>query len=320
MAEHDGRGRGRTIAGGFAVAVPALLAAWSGAGARAAERAVPQDGRLVEVDGSTLHVVELGEGPPVVMIHGLGGQLRNFSYALTDRLRGHRLILVDRPGSGYSRGAAGPMDIPAQAALVAGLIAQLGLDRPLVVGHSLGGAVALALALDHPAQVGALALVAPLTQVQGSIPSPLAAFARLPRTARLPFAWVMGSPAARLTGRRTMQHVFAPEPVPEDFPTRGGALLASRPGNVDAATFEVGTLDASLAAMVPRYRELALPVGILYAREDQVLDPSRDGELAKDQIAGAVLEMVDGGHMLPVTQPDLTARFIEAVAARQTRT
>jgi len=313
-------GWGRRVAGGIALATPALLAAWSGASARGAERAVPQDGRLVEVDGSTLHVVELGEGPPMVMIHGLGGQLRNFSYALTGRLPGRRLVLVDRPGSGYSRGAGGPMEVPAQAALVAGLIARLGLERPLVVGHSLGGAVALALALDHPERVGALALVAPLTQVQGRVPGPLSAFARLPRTARLPFAWVLGTPASKLAGAQTLNHVFAPEPVPEDFPVRGGALLASRPGNVDAATFELGTLDRSLAAMVPRYGELSLPVGILYAREDQVLDPLRDGVLAEGQIPGAVLEMVDGGHMLPVTQPDRTARFIEGVAARQTRT
>ena len=304
--------RSTKFIGSATLAVPGLLAAYSAWTTRSAERQVPPDGRFIDVPGVRLHFVERGSGAPIVMIHGLGGQLRNFSYALAHRLGDRRLILVDRPGSGYSRGK--PMGVEAQAQAIATLIARLGLQRPLVVGHSLGGAVALALALNHPGRVGALALIAPLTQVQPDVPAAFAGLARLPQAARLPFARTLGTPMAKLTGPQTLKAVFAPEPVPDDFPVRGGALLASRPGNIDAASFELGRVNEDLAALVPRYPELKLPVGILYARGDQVLDPELHGRPTAAAIPGARLELIEGGHMAPVTQPERVAAFVRGVA------
>ena len=151
-----------TAAGGLG------LSLYSGRIAREAERLVPPDGRHLQVDGARLHYVERGSGPAIVMIHGLGGQLRNFGYAMLEPLaRDHRVILVDRPGSGYSTADDdSEPGIAAQAAIVARFIEALGIDRPLLVGHSLGGAVALSLALERPDLIRGLALIAPLTQPQ----------------------------------------------------------------------------------------------------------------------------------------------------------
>lgn len=307
--------RSTKLIGAAGLGIPALLAGYSAWATRSAERQVPPDGRFIDVAGARMHFVERGAGSgggaPVVMIHGLGGQLRNFSYALADRLSDRRLVMVDRPASGYS--AAKPMGVRDQAAAIAELIRRLGLERPLVVGHSLGGAVALAMALDHPESVGALALIAPLTQVQETVPAAFEGLTRLPAAARLPFAWVLGTPMAKLTGPATLAQVFAPEPVPADFPVRGGALLASRPGNIDAASYELGHVNAELEMIAPRYSSLSLPVGILFARGDHVLDPALHGEPTAAAIRGARLEMVEGGHMVPVTQPDRVAAFIRGV-------
>src|SRR5262245_48712944 len=112
--------------------------------ARKVEAALPPCGRFAEIDGERIHYVDTGgAGPAVVMIHGLAGNLLHFDYALAGRLASEfRLILVDRPGSGYSTRAAGAdAGLTAQAATIAKLIRALGLTRPLVVGHSLGGAV-----------------------------------------------------------------------------------------------------------------------------------------------------------------------------------
>lgn len=307
--------RSTKIIGGAALAVPGLLAAYSAWATKSAERQVPADGRFIDVPGVRLHFAERGSGAPIVMIHGLGGQLRNFSYALAHRLSDRRLIMVDRPGSGYSRGR--PMGIAEQAQAIATLIARLGLRQPLIVGHSLGGAVALAIALNHPSRVGALALVAPLTQVQPDVPAAFEGLARLPAAARLPFAWMLGTPMAKLAGPQTLKAVFAPEPVPEDFPVRGGALLASRPGNIDAASYELGRINDEMGEMAPRYPDLKLPVAILYAREDKVLDPELHGRPTAAAIPGARLEMMEGGHMTPVTQPERVATFIRGVLAAE---
>ncbi|TIT75002.1 MAG: alpha/beta fold hydrolase, partial [Mesorhizobium sp.] len=143
-----------------------MLATWRIA-ARA-ERLVPACGKFVEIDGNRIHYVEEGEGRPIVFLHGLGAQLHHFRQTLFGRFgAGYRLIALDRPGSGYSvreGGASGRL--PEQAEVVRRFIEQLGLERPLVVGHSLGGAVALALAIEHPTAISGIALLAPLTHLE----------------------------------------------------------------------------------------------------------------------------------------------------------
>ena len=120
-----------------------------------AERASPAHGKFLTAGGFKLHYLEQGSGPPIVMIHGLGGQLRNFHYLLDDLATDHRVVLMDRPGAGYSRPSQPGPRTHARALLA--LMDALGIERPLLVGHSMGGAVALALALEHPERVSGLA-------------------------------------------------------------------------------------------------------------------------------------------------------------------
>lgn len=309
-----------SLFGGALAASGFGLAGYSEWVAREAERLVPADGAFREVAGARLHYVDLGprDAPAIVMIHGLGGQLRNFSYAmaghLTDR---YRVLLVDRPGSGYSiaHGGAQP-GIGAQAAIIGRFIAATGLARPLVVGHSLGGAVALALATTEPTLVRGLALVAPLTQHQQDVPEAFRALATIPPGLRRLFAQTVGTPMSRLTAERTLRLVFAPEPAPADFATRGGGALAQRPANIAAAAADLQAAGRDMPPIVARYPSLALPVGILFGRDDAILAPALHGETTAAAIPGAALTLVDGGHMLPVTQPGVTARFVADVAAR----
>jgi pimeloyl-ACP methyl ester carboxylesterase len=310
-------------AGGLA-AIGGGLAAFSGATARKIEKAVPRDGELVEVDGEKLHVVDRGSGPPIVLIHGLGGQLRNFGRAMVDDLvRDHRLILVDRPGSGYSTRASGASArLRVQAETIAELIRILKLEKPLIVGHSLGGALALAIALNHPDVVGGLALVAPLTQVQSidDVPPVFKPMVIRSPAVRKAVAWTLATPMGMMKAEEALKEVFAPEPVPADFGTAGGGLLAMRPGNFYASSSDLVDLEGELEGMVERYPTLSIPVRILYAPADNLLDSRKHGERTASEIPGAEIELVEGGHMLPFTQPELTAAFVRRAAARQEET
>lgn len=307
-------------AGGLAV-LGGGLAAYSGATARRLEKAVPRDGALIEVAGQTIHYTDSGgSGPPIVMIHGLAGQLRNFAKAMVDDLaRDYRVIRIDRPGSGYSpRAASTPARLRVQAETVAELIRILRLDRPLIVGHSLGGALALSIALNHPDVAGGLALITPLTQVQAieDVPEVFKGLVIRSPALRRAVAWTVATPLGMARAEQALREVFAPEPVPADFGTEGGGLLAMRPNNFYASSSDLVELEGELEGMVERYPTLQVPVSILYAESDNLLDPKLHGERTAGEIPGATIELTEGGHMLPYTRPEVTAAFVRRAAAR----
>ncbi len=286
------------------------LALWTALAASASEALVPADGDFVDVPGGRLHYVDTGgDGPVMVMLHGLYGQLRNFSYALTAELANHRLILVDRPGWGHSSVDGSQPPIEEQARMVADLIDALGLDRPLLVGHSMGGAVALAFALNHSGKIRGVALIAPLTQPMDHIP-PIFRGKAPPAALRGLAAWTVGVPLTTLTGPAVARHVFAPDAVPMDFGTRGGGLVALRPSSFQAGAFEIDDANRAVSGMAARYGSIGLPVAILYGRDDHLLDPQQQGARTAAMIPGATLTNIAGGHMIPVTHPRETADWL----------
>ena len=280
---------------------------------RRIEAAVPGSGRFVEVDGERFHYYEEGKGPPLLMIHGLMGSSRNLTYALSGQLREHfRVITLDRPGSGYSTRHKGTAaDLPAQARQVAAFINTLGLDKPIVLGHSLGGAISLALALDHSHAVSGLVLVAPLTHPQPTLPRVFWSLAVRPAWLRRWVSHTLTVPMGLLTRRAVVKGVFAPDSAPDDFATRGGGLLGMRPDNFYAASSEIALVNDDLPEMVKRYPQLTLPISLIYGAQDKVLDFRKHGQALADKVPGLKLQLVEGrGHMLPITA---TARVVEAV-------
>ncbi|MDX8482603.1 alpha/beta hydrolase [Mesorhizobium sp. VK24D] len=115
--------------------------------------------RRVDVGGLDLAYVEIaGSGPPLVLVHGFTDTSRSFSL-LAPHLRGRRLIMPDLRGHGGSQAGEG-FDITDFSDDVAGLIRSLRLARPVVVGHSLGAMVSIALAARHPELIGGLVVMA----------------------------------------------------------------------------------------------------------------------------------------------------------------
>jgi len=316
------------------VLVITLAGAWLSTLAikRKVESLLPPTGRMVDVPGARLHVREFGQGPAILMIHGLGGQLAHFSYAVAPQLAGRfRVVVVDRPGSGWSTamnvagntgstgsagstGGAGSMDLAGQAAALAALVDRLALGKPLVVGHSLGGAVALALALNHPDKVAGLALLAPLTHMPDGVPAVFRGLMIRSPLLRKCIAWTLATPRSIGKSAQTLDQVFGPDTVPKDFGMRGGGLLSLRPAAYLAASADLQALPGVLPAQQARYGTLRLPLGILFGRDDRILDWRFHGQALADTVPGARLELIDGGHMLPVTRPEACIGFIDAMA------
>ena len=216
-----------------AAVLVAALAIVTFVGTRLIERAYPPAGRFVAVDGGRLHIVERGnpDAPPVVLLHGASGNLGDIALALADRLATrYRVILVDRPGHGWSDRPDGRDDAsPArQAALIHRALASLGVTHAIFLGHSWSGALATAYALAYPDEVAGLVLLAPVTHpwpggvswlnhlIATPVLGPLVAY-----TAILPIGYFMVPPGVAA--------VFAPETPPPDYIARTGARMVLRP-------------------------------------------------------------------------------------------
>lgn len=287
-----------------------------------AERLVPQAGEIVPVAGGSVHYVDLGprDGQPLVMIHGLSGQLQHFTYALAGLLATtFRVIVVDRPGCGYStRESDGLADPRAQGRMIAEMLDKLKVERPVLVGHSLGGAVSLAMALDRPEQVGALALLCPATQHQEAVPEVFRGLlVNSPKVRRLIGATI-AVPMAAATKDRVLGMVFHPETPSQNFMIGAGAALGLRPGAFVAASADAVALAAVGKAQTERYAgELRVPGGILFGEADAILSPSVHGYSM--QVHGLDFETLpERGHMIPMTAPRECADFITRMAAKAT--
>jgi pimeloyl-ACP methyl ester carboxylesterase len=283
--------------------------------ARQVEALAPPIGRFLEVDGARLHYLDRGVGPVILLVHGLGGNLRNF-YAVVDRLSAVcRVVAVDRPGSGYSTMVVGAHPaLHAQATIIARFCRSLGLDRAVLVGHSLGGALSLALALDHPDCVGALVLISTLSQVQREPPAIFKALNIHSPLLRWLIAWTLMAPLGKLAHHATLKALFAPESVPKSFDGEAGAGLGLRPDSFIAASQDMITVSDELAVMTPRYPSLSIPVDVIFGRQDPILNYREHGERLVAALPNARLHLIDGGHMIPITVPDQIVHLITQAA------
>jgi len=285
-----------------------------------AARLVPQAGEIQPVRGGSIHYVDLGPrgGQPMVLIHGLSGQLQHFTYAVAGLLADdYRVIAVDRPGCGYSgRDDDALATLPEQARMIGEALDAIGVQNPVLVGHSLGGAVALAMALDRPDQTAALALLCPATQYQPEVPEVFRGLmVKSPLIRRL-IGHTIAVPMAAATAEKVLGMVFHPDTCPDDFMIRAGAALGLQPQAFVTASADSVALMASMEQQVARYGAgLKVPGGILFGAADAILSPAVHGNTM--QMHGLACETLDGrGHMIPMTAPEDCAGFIRRMAAK----
>jgi pimeloyl-ACP methyl ester carboxylesterase len=281
--------------------------------ARRAERMHPPAGRFVHVDGVRLHYLDRGQGEPVVLLHGSGTMAQDFAISGLFKLAAeHRVIIFDRPGYGYSSRPRNKVWTPsAQAELLCKALKQLGVERPIVVGHSWGAFVALALALEHPAEVRSLVLLSgyyfPTVRFDVPMLSP-PAIPILGDILRYTISPLLG----KLFWPVLLRRFFGPAPVPSRFaafPLR----LALRPSQLLAGASENALMIPVANALRRRYRELKLPVVIVAGADDQHVNVERQSARLHRELPGSELRLIPGvGHMIHHLAPE---QVMQAIAA-----
>jgi pimeloyl-ACP methyl ester carboxylesterase len=301
------------------VAALALLALITQAGVLVLRRAFPAQGRIIEVAGATLNVVELGPrdgaGPPVVMIHGASSNLETMRQPLGDRLaRNHRVILIDRPGHGWSTRAHLEDSTPAiQGRMIDEALEKLGIGRAILVVHSWSGALGALMALDYPQRVAGLVMLAPVAYrwpggvgrynqiVATPVIGPLLAY-----TITLPLGIFLAEPGAR--------GVFWPQTMPENFVRNTATPLLLRPREFLANAWDLVTLKAAVEEQVPRYPDIRVPTTVISGDVDKTVSTDIHARPFAAAVPNAKLIVLpDVGHMVQNAAPDLVISEIDAM-------
>jgi pimeloyl-ACP methyl ester carboxylesterase len=304
------------------VATAGLMAAAAVVNRRLADKAQrdnPPQGRFIDIDGVRLHYVERGSGRPLVLFHGNGSMIQDFeSSGLIDlAAKDYRVIVFDRPGFGHSQRPRNVVWTPsAQADLFKDALAHLGVEKAIVLGHSWGASVAVALASRHPSMVEALVL---------------ASGYYFP-TARTDAMMAMAGPAipgfgdilshtispilSRLMWPAMLRQLFGPKSVPEKFEGFPKAL-AVRPSQLRAGAAEAALMVPSAMLSAKTYGELAMPVTILAGEDDRLIDIDEQSGRLHGEIKHSKMRRVpNAGHMIQQSDTaDLMAAVDEAAAA-----
>jgi len=275
---------------------------------RRAEARYPPLGEFVTVEGVALHYVEGGSGPPVILIHGDGGSVYDWTMSVFERLsQNYHVIAFDRPGLGYSERPPNGASPFVQARLLHSATEALGLKRPILVGHSRGGNIALAYALAYPeATAGLVTLAAaPYGGKVGLYSRALAVPIIGPLLAHTAFV-----PLGRAGVRAGLDAAFAPEATaPADY-VEVYAAYELRPRQLLAHAADQVDGRAGTEQMAERYGELRPPLVIVHGTADGNVPVEQARRLHRAAPHSMLIEIPGAGHEVMFLHSDVVEESV----------
>ena len=306
----------RTVVG-VTIAALAISAFVNHRLARKAERDSPPAGRFLNINGVRLHYVERGSGEPLVLLHGNGSMIQDFeSSGLIDlAAKRYRVIAFDRPGYGHSDRPRSTLWTPeAQADLIHAALAQIGVERATVLGHSWGCSVAVALAHKYPGLVSGLVLASGYYYPTARADVVGMAAPAVPLVGDI-MRYAISPILSRLMWPLLMRKLFGPQQVPEKFAGFPKAM-AVRPSQIRASAAESALMIPDAFAARDTYAGLKMPVAIIAGSDDRLVDAEAQSPKLHRDIPQSSFHRVPGaGHMIHQTATAAVMAAIEKVAA-----
>ena len=269
----------------------------------------PRPGSIAEIDGYKVHYIDRGDGPAMVLIHGFGGQTYNYRKLIPRFAAGHRVIAVDLKGYGYSeRDASTDLSATGQVRMLRALLAQLGVQRAVFVGHSMGGAIVQRFASTHPEMCEALVLIASVAGDEAR----RRRMVMLPRPILRPLLPVFGKMvSSQLLKYSFYDQSFATEADREEY-LRPARLKGSMDGLL--AIIEEGRRDEPIA-----YERIDVPVLLIYGAQDRVVPLAKAREVRAHLPQARLVVIERAAHLLLEERAEECARAIEDFLREQAR-
>lgn len=271
--------------------------------------------QTLAVNGVALNYVSAGSGRPVVLIHGNPGSHHDFTFSVFEKLaESYHVFAFDRPGHGHS-GRSGTFEttVEVQAAMIHEALRKLSIEKPVLVGHSWGGSLALAAAVAYGSELSGVVLLAPAVYPTVNIE----AWSLLPRVPLLGplFVKTLTPLIGRAIVKGSLRDAYHPQDVHDEYAERT-ADLWMRPDRVSAWAYDEKTLRASLEHLSKQYSQIDLPVVIVTGDADRVVEPKDHAyPLHKAIKESKLIVLPDTGHQLPQTRPEAVLEAIDEVVA-----
>jgi pimeloyl-ACP methyl ester carboxylesterase len=267
---------------------------------------------FVVAEGVRLHYVTNGTGQPVVLLHGNDGTVKDFTMSIFDKLTAkYQTIAFDRPGHGLSKILTSKEQTPEmQARTLHSALQQLGIQRPLLVGHSWSGALALSYALQFPDDLKGLVLLSGMAyKTKRQEPKAIYFGVRVPVVGTA-LAMAFKSSCKREIERQ-LTEAFAPDQAPKSYVD---SFLSSflTLGEFKSAIHDEITINPALKRMSPLYGKIQTPVVIVAGDCDQTVNPELHSFPLHKAIPQSHLIVVhNGGHELQFTHQSDVLRAID---------
>jgi pimeloyl-ACP methyl ester carboxylesterase len=269
-------------------------------------------------DGGESHLIERGEGPPLLLLHGANLSAEVWSYQLRDLALSHRVIAPDLRGHGASTPGLEGVTISAMAGDVAELMTVLDLEGAVLTGHSMGGMVCLRVARRHPelfgTRIGALGLIA----TSGGLGLPLPSWSGLAgAVSRVAGAgvgiWRPGRPkmATADVGYFASRLGFGRRPRQEEVAATLRMLRAMEPGVFNEIVGEVLSFEERAV-----FSDVGVPVVVAVGTSDHLTPPLFARRLASSFEHASLFEFAGAGHMLMYERREEIDKLLASVAAR----